>query len=55
MAKDIRILENKSINELYKNELPTIISSEIFEEAEKRLRFTYTKKLERRIYKSDSI
>ena len=36
-VKDIRILENKSINELYKNELQTIISSETFEEAEKRV------------------
>lgn len=36
-VKNIRILENKSINELYKNELQTIISSETFEEAEKQV------------------
>lgn len=36
-VKNIRILENKSINELYKDELQTIISSETFEEAEKRV------------------
>lgn len=36
-VKNIQILENKSINELYKNELQTIISSETFEEAEKQV------------------
>ena len=35
-VNNIQILENKSINELYKNELQTIISSETFEEAEKK-------------------
>ena len=36
-VNNIQILENKSINELYKNELQTIISSETFEEAEKKV------------------
>ena len=45
-VNNIQILENKSINELYKNELQTIISSETFEEAEKKyIKFQENKKI----------